>query len=179
MSVNIMRFLLLVFLIVGCGNLPTEPPPIAHFATYEEAVKNLKTPSHVVQWLNSFANYDLKYNIGWEKVSEGKDLAWALSESLWENYVNGTSRGVCGQMAAMFVVCARTHGYNTGVLVWYLPGAGHAEAWIQEGDGYITMTSNDELYYKKYKSIDEMKCVYREMFDDVTFYNAYWKKGER
>lgn len=172
-------------ILTGCGQNPTgPPPPVLHFETFEDHISSMKTPGHTAKWMQQFSKYSDPYT-GWIPP-EGKDLAWSLAHDFWDNYLRGYSRGKCGSFAAMQAVCARNHGYNAGIIVWYHwddDGGvwGHAEAWIEE-DGRISTQSNDEYIKGEYGSYEEMKAEYIRghvsLHGYITFYDSYWRNGE-
>lgn len=167
------KIIILLFLCISsCSNNPVGPPPVTHFNSFGELIQALETPAHTARWLEDFTVYDLDYNTGWTRP-HNKDLAWELAYSLWSEYHDGYSRGVCGQFASLYVVAARTHGYECGVIVGWLSASGHALGWVKEG-GMISITDNILYYRKKFKNIEEMKAFYRSIYLWTDFYNEYF-----
>jgi hypothetical protein len=187
MIVGVIIYLILTLLSLGgCSVNPTGPlPPVLHADTFEEHIEMMKTPAHTAKWLEQFSRYSIPYT-GWI-VPDGQDLAWSLAHDFWMNYIKGYSRGKCGSFAAMQAVCARSHGYEAGVIVyyWWTPDGtqvwGHAEAWIKEANGYSTQ-SNDLYEKEKYQTLEELKAEYIKLHVHkngyLTFYDAYWENGE-
>ena len=153
---------MLFVLLCSCSNPLSTLPPVKHFGTFEETVASLDSPGKVAAWLSDFAEYDLDYNLSWGNFEP--DQAYSLAYSLWVEYHGGKSRGVCGQFAALFVVCAREHGYKCGGICMYTKNSGHAQGWIKEADGSISITDNRQYQYKRYNSEEEMKEAYHSMW---------------
>lgn len=161
---RLMMAVLYVLMLSSCGRNPfgaipdsVTKPPILHEQSFEEHIATLKTPSHTAFWVNRFAVYDLGYNWNWsvwERLGF-PDQAYALAHSMWKEYHEGKSRGVCGQFAATYVVAAREHGYKCGGLCTWGPNWGHAQGWIIESDGSVSLTDNKKYLKSKFSNWDK------------------------
>ena len=153
---KMIKYFIVILLFMGCGRSSLDPlPPVVHYNTFQECIDGLQTPFHTALWLRDFTVYDLDYNLHWGDLEP--DQAYTLAESLWDEWHNGKSRGVCGQFAAVYVVAAREHGYKCGGYVYWTATYGHAQGWIEEHDGQISITDNLEYWYKVYPSYQVMK----------------------
>lgn len=171
-------FYLLTFLvIVGCSKNPVSPlPPVCRqTSTFEQHLETLKTPGHTYFWVKEFTLYDLSGQLGWDWVERGMpDLAYSLAYSLWETTYKGYNVGVCGQFAAMYVVSAREHGYDSGFLITYRWGkdgadiSGHARGWIVY-EGVVYISDNTQLYCSDFST----KEALFEDFAKQWFSNPY------
>jgi len=135
--------------------------------TFEEHLATLKTPGHTWLWLKDFAVYDLKYNWNWGIwVRLGfPDQAYALAHSMWKEYHEGKSRGVCGQYTAMYVVAAREQGYKAGgICTWAYQGPGHARGWIVEKDGSVSIADNTDYLRNVYSSYEEFEKWFKDVW---------------
>lgn len=156
MSIKSIFIVILPFLLAGCAKNALGPlPPVTHYETFQDCIEGLQTPAHTAIWLRDFTTYDLNYNLHWG--DHNPDQAYTLAKSVWDEYHKGKSRGVCGQFAAFYIVMAREHGYRCGGYVYWTNYYGHAQGWIEEKDGQISITDNDLYYYKTYKSYEHMR----------------------
>jgi hypothetical protein len=154
---NKLLYLFMLLVVTGCSKNPVEPlPPICnHTPTFEQHLESLRTPGHTYFWMREFALYDLSGQLGWNWTERGMpDLAYSLACSLWETMNKGYNVGVCGQFAAMYVVAAREHAYDSGFLITYHWDAdsnnvsGHARGWIIY-EGCVYVSDNTALYCSK------------------------------
>lgn len=177
--------LILGLLLTACSQSPTGPtPPVLRPDTFEELIEMLDKPAKVAMWIKQFTTYSNPYL--WELIP-GHDQAYALAYHLWEQYINGYSRGKCASFASLMLVCARHHGYECGTMTYYYwnPDGtnvrGHMETWVKEANGYSVL-SNDHYVKEKYKTLEELKEAYIKLHVHkngyLTFYDAYWKNGE-
>ena len=171
-------------MILGCGEIPTgPPPPVLYPTTFEALIETLDSPGKVAKWAEEFVRYSNPYT-GWVPP-EGRDLAWSLAHDFWENRINRYGRGKCGSFAALMVVCARSHGYDCGILCYYWwdstgAGSGHAVAWVQEYGG-ISIYSNHEYIQNVYKTKAEMQQYFIQHYTSenqcIMFADAYWENA--
>lgn len=166
-----MKKLLLLILLLslsGCGANPTGPtPPVLHQqASFEAHQASLQTPGHVYFWIKNFSTYDSgkdwEYNRNWYEWESKKDengnpfpdQAYAVAWELYHNYARGENRGQCGQFACTYAAALRTHGYRCGVLLMYNPGSGHAQGWVEERNGTVSITDNQTYCQSVYPSYE-------------------------
>ena len=170
----------LLVLVCGCGRSPVGPlPPVtAQVETFDQHVQRLRTPGSVYFWLQQFSVYDLggkdhSYNRHWGNWKQlgYPDQAYALAHELYKNYINGKVRGVCGQLASMYVVAGRTHGLKCGFILMYSAGSGHAQAYVVEHDGSVAIADNKMYYKNSYKNWDDFLRYVRRRVEISKEYN--------
>jgi len=59
--------------------------------------------------------------------------------------------GACGNFMALYIVCARSHGFECGGIVQ----KGHAMAWINV-EGVIYLTNNQRITRTEYKNFTSL-----------------------
>jgi len=159
---GVYRILAILFLCcTGCSPSPVEPilVPIIRASTFEQQIEVLDEPFKVAMFMQALVVYDVKYNLHW--YEHDPDMATALAKSLYNEYHGGKCRGACGQMAAFYIVAAREHGFPCGAVIYYGQTSGHVIGWIQERDGSISTTSNQDYGRHAYENVDEFKTVWR------------------
>lgn len=168
-------------LIIGCGNNPFEPVGVQmykdhvysstkEYNDFESLVKAMDKPEKVHQWLYYYTEYNNDYNGGWTEKSNDRTEVLA-------KYIFKHRKGRCAQYAALYVYCARYHGYTSGFIVDY----GHCWGWVVEnGKVSLTSASSSRRKYKKdvYENLDEMFRVRKRAILLDSYYKEI-KKDER
>lgn len=165
----------IIVLFIACSYNPQGSlPPVTHYQSFDECVEALSTPAHTAMWLEEFSLYSNPYT-GWD-CPHGKDLAWELAYALWDNYIDGNCRGKCASFAAMYIVCAREHGYECGIICYWTAVSGHAIGWVRDGDGTVGITNNQEYTPGLYENTEQMYEYYEQRYGNICFYDAWWKR---
>jgi hypothetical protein len=188
-------WIVFILTLVGCARNPTGPlPPVQHkAATFEEHIVRLQTPGHTYFWVKNFTVYDSgsnwEYNRNWYcwKQKGFPDQTYAVAYEMYNNYVNGENRGQCGQFACTYVMAARTHGYKCGVILTFSPTSAHAQGWIVEKDGTVSITDNKTYNKSIHSSYDSFISSMRSMAkrlkeineQDKTNANGVWLCNEK
>lgn len=139
-----MKILIILFLLAGCATIQVE--------TFESCVAKLKTSSEIEIWIKANTSY-----INKEVDEAHEDFIYGQAKELWQRKV-----GWCSNFACFYIYCLRTHGQTCGTIFSVYRFFSHQRGWIQEPDGSISISDNQRLFKKRFKSYEDMITNWKE-----------------